>query len=137
MSKSITSKALRAIATALEDLEQVELDSLLAGRGRLVFVSSEKTLKKSGLYDFNVSDILARLNACDNREDAQKILESIESKDRILALAKAMKVHVVKLDRREEVESKIIAFAIGGKLRTEALQTLNLRGGGPDAETDD
>ena len=137
MSKSITSKALRAIATALEDLEQVELDSLLAGRGRLVFVSSEKTPKKSGLYDFNVSDILARLNACDNREDAQKILESIESKDRILALAKAMKVHVVKLDRREEVESKIIAFAIGGKLRTEALQTLNLRGGGPDAETDD
>lgn len=135
MPKSTVSKALRALATALEDLEPAGLEALLAGKGRLVFVPVGKAGHKSAHTDFDVNAVLTHLNACDNRADAQRILESVERKDQLLVLAKSMKVHVVKHDRREDVEKKIIAFAIGGKLRTEAFQTLNLRGGITDPET--
>ena len=132
LTKSTVSKALRAAASALEELGQADLDALIAGKGRLVFVPVEKTSPKPELLNLDANAVIERLNACENRDDAQKLLASVESKDRLLAIARSLRVHVVKHDRREDVEGKLIAFAIGGKLRTEALQTLNLRGGSAD-----
>jgi hypothetical protein len=136
MPKSTITKALRAIASALDDLEQHELDALAAGRGRLIFVPSDKPQGKSDSPNFDVQAIVGSLNQCENREDAQRLLAGVESKDRLVAIAKALKVHVVKHDRREDIENKVIAFAIGSKLRTEAIQSLNLRGGSPDPGND-
>jgi hypothetical protein len=131
MSKSPLAKTLRAIASALENLEPHELDALVAGRGRLVFVSNEQPDKQMP-KDMDIQTILGRLNRCENREDAQKVLSEISSRERLATIAKALKVHVVKDDRREDIEKKIISFAIGSKLRTEAIQSLNLRGGGSE-----
>jgi hypothetical protein len=109
----------------------------LAGHGRLVFVrgdSEPKTLSESPSAD--TTELVSALSICNNREDAQVVLNRVESKDRLVSLARAMKVHTVKNDRREDIENKIITFAIGGKLRTEALSTLNLGSGSGGAPAD-
>lgn len=129
MAKSPIPKALRAISAALDELESYEIDMLVAGRGYLVFVSGERPAPTPDVQYFDAQEILDRLDKCETRDDAQRVLSEVESKDRVVLVAKALKVHVVKNDRREDIEKKIIAFAIGRKLRTEAIQSLNMRGG--------
>jgi hypothetical protein len=51
-----------------------------------------------------------------------------------MSLAKGQKLYVAKNDRREDIENKIIEFVIGAKLRTEAIQPLNLKGGRNQAD---
>lgn len=136
MAKSGTPKLLRALATALDDLSQSEIDLLLAGKGRLVYLPEAADEKKSDAQEHDVAALIAKLSACNSREEAQRLLVEVETKDRLIAVARAMKVHTVKNDRREDIESKIIAFAIGGRLRSEAINTLNLGSGGPASQTD-
>lgn len=136
MAKSGTPKLLRALAAALDDLSQSEIDLLLAGKGRLIYLPETADGKKSDAQEHDVGDLIAKLSACSSREEAQRLLVEVETKDRLIAVAKAMKVHTVKNDRREDIEGKIIAFAIGGRLRSEAINTLNLGSGGPEAKTD-
>jgi transcriptional regulator of NAD metabolism len=136
MAKSGTPKLLRALATALDELSQAELDLLLAGKGRLIYLPEATEHKKTELQEHDVSALITKLSACNTREDAQRLLVEVETKDRLVALAKAMKVHTIKNDRREDIESKIIAFAIGGRLRSEAINTLNLGSSAPDVQTD-
>lgn len=137
MTKSGTPKLLRALATALDGLSKAELDLLLAGKGRLIYLPEASDPKKPEAQEHDVSALITKLAACNTREDAQCLLMEVETKDRLVALAKAMKVHTVKNDRREDIESKLIAFAIGSRLRSEAINTLNLGSSAPDVQTDD
>jgi hypothetical protein len=73
--------------------------------------------------------VLAKLNDCKDRAEAREILSTIVGRDAIESIARTLKVHVVKHDRREDIEAKIVEFVIGGKLRTQAIQSLNLKGG--------
>lgn len=136
MAKSPIPKALRAIAIALEELESHEIDLLIAGRGRLIFVHGDKPATKPEAIDFDIQSLIHRLEKCESRDSAQQLLADVEGKDRVALIAKALKVHIVKNDRREDIEGKIIAFAIGRKLRSEAIQSLNMRAGNDDAKTD-
>jgi hypothetical protein len=130
MLKSPLSKSLRAIAAALETLDQQELDALVAGKGKLVFLASEKPQEKGEALTGDAEAILERLNSCTDRDGARGVLSEIASKEALWSLATLQKIHVAKHDRREDIESKIIEFVIGGKLRSDAIQTLNLNGGG-------
>jgi hypothetical protein len=124
-------KLLRIVVQTIEDLDQDQIDQLVAGKAKLTFnpirrISDANTAPSPP--DHN--KILERLNECKNREEARLVLNEITNKDSLAAIARALKVHVVKHDRREDIESKIIEFIIGGKLRTEAIRSLNLKGGG-------
>lgn len=130
MAKSDLSKALRIVASALDTLEPHELEAILSGKGKLVFAAQEKVVIPSVSPPPEIDAVIARLSACRDRMEARSILEEITNKDQLTSLAKTMKIHVVKNDRREDIESKIVEFAIGGRLRSEAIQTLNLKGGG-------
>ena len=136
MAKSPIPKALKAIAIALEDLELNEIDLLVAGRGRLIFVHGDKPAAKAEAIDFDINSLLERLEKCETRDSAQLLLSDIDGKDRVVLIAKALKVHIVKSDRREDIDGKIISFVIGRKLRSEAIQSLNMRAGNDDAKTD-
>lgn len=76
------------------------------------------------------ASIMEQLNECTDRDKARELLSSIANKEELTTLAKAQKIHITKNDRREEIENKIIEFFIGAKLRTEAIQSLNMKGGG-------
>jgi DNA-binding TFAR19-related protein (PDSD5 family) len=70
-----------------------------------------------------------KLNDCKDRDVARQVLSSIARRDALASFARMQKIHVTKQDRREDIENKLIEFVIGGKLRTQAIQTLNLKGG--------
>jgi hypothetical protein len=132
MLKSPLPRSLRAIAAALEGLDEQELDALIAGKGKLVFVASEQSPVKCEVPMLDSAAILERLHSCTNRDSGRAVLSEITSRDVLSSLARSQKIHVAKHDRREDIESKIIQFVIGGKLRSEAIETLNLSGSGPN-----
>jgi hypothetical protein len=130
MHKSTLSKTLRAIAAAMETLDPHELDALVAGKGKLMFVANDRMPVRAGEQSLDVVAITERLRACKDRDEARGLLAEITTKDGLSSIAKTLKIHVIKQDRREDIESKIVEFVIGGKLRSEAIQTLNMNGGG-------
>lgn len=130
-------RLLRLLAAAVENLDQHQLEQLLLGRGKLTFTVGTKTKEVDATTSIDHGALLEKLNGCKDREQAQQILGQITNRDRLASFARALKIHVVKQDRREDIESKIIEFIIGGKLRTEAIQSLNLKSGnGPTPQTE-
>jgi len=128
--KNIFSKLLRVIATVIENLSDDEIDSLLSGKATLNYqsISISKDDQKK-LPEIENEDIVNKLNKCKDREEAKVILSEVPNKDTLTAIAKSLKVHVVKYDRREDIENKLIEFVIGAKLRTKAIDSLNMKGG--------
>lgn len=121
---------LRVVAGLFEELNENQIDDILSGKGRLVYELQSRTLteREPRLLN-NFEDIINRLSNCKDREEAREILSSVPNKKTLTAIAKSQKIHVVKNDRREDIEDKLIEFIIGAKLRTEAIHSLNLKGG--------
>jgi len=128
--KSDLARALRILVAAIESMGEDEIDLLLSGKGKLTLSVAEKSKNIPAEPSVAHAAIMNRLNDCKDREEARQVLSSVATKDDLTSLAKAQKLYVTKNDRREEIENKIIEFVIGAKLRTEAIQTLNLKGGG-------
>ncbi|MEX0726383.1 MAG: hypothetical protein WD065_08960 [Planctomycetaceae bacterium] len=128
--KYALAKILRNLASTIEGMQEEDVERLLAGKSQLTLTPFEKA-KKIQVESLDMhSDLIERLNDCKDRDEARRLLISIATKDAISSLAKELKLYVSKNDRREDIENKIIEFVIGAKLRSEAIQTLNLNGGG-------
>jgi len=128
--KNIFSKLFRIVATVIENLSDDEIDNLLSGKATLIYQApsiSKQNQKEPPIIENE--DIINKLNECKDREEAKVILSEVPNKDTLSAIAKSLKVHVVKYDRREDIENKLIEFVIGAKLRTEAIDSLNMKGG--------
>jgi hypothetical protein len=128
MTGNRVARLLRIWASAVENLNEEQLEQLLDGKAKLAFNPVAKK-KPTSEGSFEQSALIEELNHCTDRPQAQAVLNKIRGRDALASFARALKVHVVKQDRREDIESKIIEFVIGGKLRTEAIQSLNLKAG--------
>jgi hypothetical protein len=129
MQKQALARVLRAIAAAIDSLDQEEVDQLIAGKGRLTVTPTDKPRKNDSIASDDSRALWQKLNDCKDRNEARQVLSPIARRDALASFAKMHKIHVTKQDRREDIENKLIEFVIGGKLRTEAIQTLNLKSG--------
>lgn len=127
--KNSLARFARLLAATIEGLDEQQIDQLLTGKGKLTFTATENVRQISSGPSLDQTAILEKLNGLKDRDEARQVLSQITNRDALASLARALKIHVIKHDRREDIESKIIEFVIGGKLRTEAIQSLNLKGG--------
>lgn len=129
ISKSTIVDVFRVISSTFEKLEEHEIEQLVSGKGKLIFVASDAPKDDSIPTSLSNEAIIQQLNECKDRDDAKQFLASIANKETLATIAKLQKIHIVKNDRREDIEDKLIEFVIGAKLRTDAIQSLNLKGG--------
>lgn len=122
-------KLLRIFVATIESLDQQQFDLLIAGKARLTLTPHRRSKEAGVTPPIDHTSILERLNDTKDRVEARRILGEIGTRDELERFARALKVHVVKHDRRDDIEAKVIEFVIGGRLRTEAIKSLNLRGG--------
>jgi hypothetical protein len=127
--KGTLAKLFRLFAATIDNLDEHQIDQLIAGKAKLTFTPANKGKELSTAPPIDLAIVLAKLNDCKDRAEAREILSTIVGRDAIESIARTLKVHVVKHDRREDIEAKIVEFVIGGKLRTQAIQSLNLKGG--------
>lgn len=134
---------LRVLAQAFDGMSESEFERLLDGTGRLEFVASQpkkakgKISANSKLSADELSALISQLQECKTREEARELLhkdQRVSLKDNLEHMAKLLKVHVNKHDKREIIEDKIVESVIGVKLRSEAILGLNLKGSGASQE---
>lgn len=128
---------LRLLASTIEGLTPAEIDLLVTRRARLGLLPMPIVRAAAQEAVFDLEGVRGRLNGVKDRDAARSILQELPNRETVARLARSMKVHVIKHDRREDIESKIIEFLIGGTLRTEAIQSLSLRGGGGSSGEDE
>jgi hypothetical protein len=128
--KTALVKILRTLASAIDNLDEEQLDLLIAGKARIAILPTDKPKGSASTSTLDQTELISRLSACSDREQARAILMEATNKDVLTAFAKTQKIYVAKHDRRDDIENKIIEFIVGAKLRTEAIQTLNMKGGG-------
>ena len=128
--KNNLSKLLRILVSVIDELSEEEMDQLITGKGKLSFSPVTKQ-KPEAVKSVSVDseEIVRQLNECTTREEAKGILSNIAKKEELTAIAKSLKLHIVKYDRREDIENKLVEFLIGAKLRKEAISSLNMKGG--------
>jgi hypothetical protein len=127
--KNDLARVLRLLADTIDGLDEYQIHQLLMRKAKLTFTATVKSRDASSSQPVDYELMLAKLNDCKDRGEARDTLAAIKSRDALEAFARRLKIHIVKHDRRQDIESKIIEFVIGGKLRTEAIQSLNLKGG--------
>ena len=141
-------RALRLCADFLDRLSGEELENLLRGNLKLALVNaSGQPVERSvsgqspgrsagsdssawGDSSVEMSSLINALQTSRTREDVLRILQEdsrVDSREKLVRFAKMLRVHVNKSDKREMLEDKIAESVIGVRLRSEAIQGVNLK----------
>lgn len=137
MNKNNVVRLLHSLADAVEQMSEFEVEQLIAGSTGLRVPSSKrkqttgKTGENSSLSPQELESLIDDLQKCATREDVRQLLhhnKQVSTKANLTRLAKMLKVHVNKHDRREAIEDKVIEAVIGVRLRSDAILGLNLKG---------
>src|ERR1051325_6900205 len=109
-SKSEIAQLLRKLLEAVEDMSEADVDGLLSGNDRLkiTVTQSQRAKRKisegSEMSADELWTIIAELRSCKTREEARQSLHRdprAALKENLTRMARLMKVHVNKHDRRE------------------------------------
>jgi len=127
------SRLLKILASVLEKLTDEEIRGLL--EGELNLVPETKTKKQTSkrpspaVDESAVTVVEERLSACGSREEGRKILSSLKLKKALLLkIAEGQGISVRKGDTVSVISDAIIEFLIGSRLRSNAFETIDLRG---------
>jgi hypothetical protein len=120
-------KLLSIVVTTIDSFSEKDINLLLTGEAKLVLKLADKT-SSNEQKQFDISSIVQKLNESKDRESAKSVLSDVSNKDVLTSVAKSQKIHILKNDRREDIEDKIVQFFVGRKLGTEAIYNLNLTG---------
>jgi len=141
MNKEEAILLLKSLIETLESLDEYEFQDLLNGVKRKytrdtpkrLFAKKESKLKTTipRLTIEDMKAITGKLQACTVRGEAREILEKdlrLNARNNLNDLARFLKIHVTKNDKREQIQDKIIEYVVGTKLRSEAILGLRLKG---------
>lgn len=126
-------RLLKILASVLEKLTDEEIRGLVSGELNLVPEAKvKKQAAKTASPAVDETDITAvekRLSACGSREEGRKILSSLKlKKASLLKIAESQGISVRKGDTVAVISDAIIEFLIGSRLRSNAFETIDLRG---------
>jgi len=124
----VTSMFLRALADAVDELSEKELERLLnsSGIGTLIKTGSRKpqaVREEDYSLVHQVHDVMFNLSQTSSREEALRYLTQLRPSRRLLVmLANNRDVHVVKQDTIGILIEKIVANVVGSRLDSDAIR---------------
>ena len=134
------SNLIKAIARALNELDELQYQQLLEGKGRIKFIglgerekrerSKQKRANKISLTDSEIQSLATELRECKTREEALKLLDKDGReilRESLVRLAKLLQVYVTKSDKNNIIKDKIVESMVGVRLRTEAIRGLKFK----------
>lgn len=140
MSRIEMSNLIKAIARALNELDELQYQQLLEGKGRIKFIglgerekrerSKQKRANKISLTDSEIQSLATELRECKTREEALKLLDKDGReilRESLVRLAKLLQVYVTKSDKNNIIKDKIVESMVGVRLRTEAIRGLKFK----------
>jgi hypothetical protein len=128
------SKLFSIFSKIVHRLSEEQYQQILSGEGELIFqrrnekkriVGRKETASESGLV-VSIKDKLIKLSC---REEGLKLLLESKAvkKNTLVELASAFYVHILKSDKKQVIAEKIVEQVVGTKLRSNAIQEINLK----------
>lgn len=140
MSRIEMSNLIKAIARALNELDELQYQHLLEGKGRIKFIglgerekgkrSKQKRSNRISLTDSKIQSLATELRECRTREEALELVDKDGReilRESLVRLAKLLQVYVTKSDKNNIIKDKIVESVVGVRLRTEAIRGLNFK----------
>lgn len=124
----VASAFLRALADAIDELHERELDALLRGaRIDTLIKSSAKNQRATSSDDPSVSQqaevLMSNLTQASSRNEARNYLRMMKPSRRILVrLAQGRDVHVIKEDTIAVLIEKLVENVVGSRLDSAAIR---------------
>jgi hypothetical protein len=123
--------ALRAFIVFLDHMSPEEFtDFVNSNNGSPSLVAKNDKVLKTDPSSIDFESLINKMRESKSRDEARLVLKSDERmllRKNMNVLARLLKVNVLKQDKRDDIENKVIEFIIGSRLRTEAIQGLNLK----------
>ena len=134
------SNLIKAIARALNELDELQYQQLLEGKGRIKFIglgerekrerSKQRRSNKISLTDSEIQSLATELRECKTREEALKLVDKDGReilRESLVRLAKLLQVYATKSDTNNIIKDKIVESMVGVRLRTEAIRGLEFK----------
>ena len=126
-------RLLDIISDSLRELNDLELEFLLDGKGKLGFISAAGTHNGSDADQdlmIEVKQVAERLGKIETREAARELFASIDrprKRDFLVRVAQASDVRTSTKDSIAKIEHKLIEATVGLKLRSKAFKEVSFR----------
>jgi len=127
----IFASLLRRIAREIEAFSDTELQDmeestgpLLSQRGSGSGSGSKKRVEEAGVdKQFDVNDVVEKMRSLKGRDEGVALLrEAAPTKAKLMLVAKALDVPVLKQNTAEEIVAKIVETTIGFRIRSAAIR---------------
>ena len=124
------------LSNTLLKIDDQQFQNLLNGNAELIYqekVQSERKEVEEKQKELQqvvdpLSNLIDQLLLSSSREQAnQHLLEANLKKDELLNLAKRLNVHITRNDRKNVILEKIVEVMVGSKLRSEAIESIDLK----------
>lgn len=130
--RTASARALRRLAAFLDDMSDEDFDGFLKGTLTIELVPRTRDGKEPAT-SADDNSLAAALRSTTTRQEGLDLLRSRKrSRAELAQLARQLQVHVDKNDKVELLEEKIIENVIGARLRSGAIQGINLKGSSAD-----
>lgn len=115
------------ISKFFKDLNEDEINDLLDGKGRLVYLRNETEQIAAEEPDNGFDTITLALHSFKSREEAYGYLENLKlKKDELIRVGELISANVNKKDNKARILEKIVESTVGARLRTEAIKSIDL-----------
>jgi len=123
-------RLLRAIASAVEKLEEPQIDEFIADLGRGRHGGHELTSRRiapknrhTKVDPVELETMMQRLNESLSRDEGYKLLDDFDlSRKELEKLARIRNIHLTKDDNVTKIKEKLIEIVIGSRLSSRAIR---------------
>ena len=130
--RQTVNRLLDIISDSLHEMNDIELELLLDGKGKLGFISARTDNGSDAERDLmiEVKRIAEQLDQVETREAAKELLASIDrprKRDFLVRVAQASGIRITTKDSIVRIEQKLIQATVGLRLRSKAFNEVSFR----------
>lgn len=119
---------LKVTSKILESLTENQCNNILSGKGKIIYEDISKDNIKPKVENPNIELYINKIENYDSREEAHNFIQELNLKKvELVEIAKQLKIHLNKSDKKDIIVKKIVETTIGSKLRNDAIKNIDLK----------
>lgn len=114
---------LKLFSETLSNLNEIEFENLMQGKGKLSYFDHKNKIEKKGEEpNEKVAQLALELRGLNSRAEAERLLNKKDILKRdLIAIATKLNVHINKSENKKRIIEQIVESTVGSILRSKAI----------------